>query len=104
MNLLDISIIVFILLFAYSGYRRGFSWVLPSFIGLLAGLLIGALVAPAIARALTHNRAVQPLIAIGFFLAIALIVEGIGTAIGFQVRLRAIHSRFAQLDSILGAG
>lgn len=104
MNLLDAVIIVLILLFAYSGYRRGFSWVLPSFIGLLAGLLIGALVAPPIARALTHNRTVQPLIAIGFFLAIALIVEGIGTAIGFQVRLRAIRSRFAQLDSILGAG
>ena len=104
MNVLDFFIIVFLLLFAYSGYRRGLTWVLPSFIGLLAGLLIGALVAPAIARALTHNRTVQPLIAIGCFLAIALIVEGVGTAIGFQVRLRAIRSRFAQWDSILGAG
>lgn len=104
MNLLDFSIIAFILLFAYSGYRRGLSWVLPSFIGLLFGLLVGALVAPPVARALTHNRMVQPLIAIGFFLAIALIVEGIGTAIGFQVRLRAIRSRYAQLDSVMGAG
>ena len=104
MNLLDGFIIVFLLLFAYSGYRRGLSWVLPSFIGLVAGLLVGAVVAPPIARALSHNRMVQPLIAIGFFLAIALIVEGIGTAIGFQVRLRAIRTRFAQLDSVLGAG
>ena len=104
MNVLDGFIIVALLLFAYSGYRRGLSWVLPSFIGLLAGLLIGAVVAPPIARALTHNHTVQPLIAIGFFLAIALVVEGIGTAIGFQVRMRAIRSRFAQLDSVLGAG
>ena len=104
MDLLDGFIIVALLLFAYSGYRRGLSWVLPSFIGLLAGLLIGALVAPPIARALTHNRTVQPLIAIGFFLAIALIVEGIGTAIGFQVRLRTLRTRYAQLDSVAGAG
>lgn len=104
MNLLDGIIIVLGLLFAYSGFRRGVSWVALSLAGLLVGLLIGALVAPPIARALSHDRNVQPLIAIGFFLAIALIVEGIGTALGFQIRLRTIRTRFAELDSALGAG
>ena len=71
MDLLDAIIIVLLLLFAYSGYRRGISWIAPSLAGLLAGLLLGAIVAPPIARALTHDRTTQPLIAIGFFLAIA---------------------------------
>lgn len=104
MNLLDGIIIVLAILFAYSGYRRGVGWVALSLAGLLVGLLIGALVAPPIARALTHDRNVQPLIAIGFFLAIALVVEGVGTAFGFQIRLRTIRTRFAGLDSILGGG
>jgi S1-C subfamily serine protease len=102
MNLLDGIIIVLLLVFAYSGYRRGLSWVGPSLIGLLVGLLVGALVAPPIARALTHDKSVQPLIAIGFFLAIALIIQGLGTALGFQARLRTIRTRFYSLDSALG--
>jgi hypothetical protein len=103
-NLLDGVIIVLAILFAYSGYRRGVGWVALSLAGLLVGLLIGAVVAPPIARALSHDRSVQPLIAIGFFLAIALIVEGVGTAFGFQIRLRTIRTRFADLDSVLGSG
>lgn len=103
MNLLDGIIIVLLLVFAYSGYRRGLSWVGPSLIGLLVGLTVGALVAPPIARALSHDHNVQPLIAVGFFLAIALIIQGFGTAIGFQVRLRTIRTRFYELDSALGA-
>lgn len=102
MNLLDGIIIVLLLLFAYSGYRRGLSWVGPSLLGLLVGLLIGAIVAPPIARALSHDRTAQPLIAVGFFLAIALIIQGFGTAIGFQARLRTIRTRYYNLDSALG--
>ena len=102
-NLLDAVIILLALLFAYSGYRRGVGWVALSLVGLLGGLLFGALIAPPIARAISHDRNVQPLIAIGFFLSIALIIEGIGTAVGFQVRLRTIRTRYAQLDSALGA-
>lgn len=102
-NLLDAVIILLALLFAYSGYRRGLSWVALSLLGLLGGLLFGALIAPPIARAISHDRNVQPLIAIGFFLSIALIIEGVGTAVGFQVRLRTIRTRYAQLDSALGA-
>ncbi|MBV8196229.1 MAG: MarP family serine protease [Candidatus Dormibacteraeota bacterium] len=104
MDALDAIIIALLALFAYSGFRRGFSWVGPSLIGLLAGLLIGSVAAPPIARALTHDRSAQPLIAIGFFLAIALIIQGIGTGLGFQARVRALRSRFARMDSALGSG
>src|SRR5579864_9394346 len=104
MDLLDAIIIVLLLVFGYSGYRRGISWIAPSLAGLLAGLLLGAVAAPPIARAITHDRTTQPLIAIGFFLAIALIVQGIGTGLGFQARLRTIRTKFALWDSLLGSG
>lgn len=103
MDFLDAVIIILFVVFAVSGFRRGFSWVGTSMLGLLLGLLLGALFAPPIARALTHNHQVQPLIAIGFFLAIALTVQGVGTGLGFQARLRAIRTKFAGLDSSLGS-
>ncbi len=103
MDALDAILIALVALYAFSGFRRGLSWVGPSMLGLLAGLLIGAVLAPPIARALTHNRQVQPLIAVGFFLAVALIIQGIGTGIGFQARVRALRSRFASINSALGA-
>ncbi len=95
MDLLDIVILALLVVSAFSGFRRGLTWVGPSLAGLLAGLLVGAVAAPPIARALTHNLDVQPLIAIGFFLAISLIIQGIGTGIGFQVRVRTLRTRFA---------
>lgn len=104
MDWLDAIILALLAVGAYSGYRRGVSWIGASLLGLLAGLLLGAVIAPPIARALTHDRSVQPLIAIGFFLAIALIVQGIGTGLGFQARLRTIRTRFALWDSALGSG
>ncbi|MBV9101914.1 MAG: MarP family serine protease [Candidatus Dormibacteraeota bacterium] len=103
MDVLDLVIIALLLVFAISGFRRGLSWVGPSMIGLLVGLLVGALAAPPIARALTHSRTAQPLIAIGFFLAIALIIQGVGTGIGFQARVRALRTSLATADSVAGA-
>jgi S1-C subfamily serine protease len=103
MDLLDLIIILLVIGFAFSGFRRGLSWVGPSMIGLLAGLIAGALAAPPIARALTHNRSVQPVIAIGFFLAIALIIQAVGTGIGLRARVRTLRTRFAVTDSALGS-
>ncbi|MFN2581573.1 MAG: MarP family serine protease [Candidatus Dormibacteria bacterium] len=103
MNLLDGIIIALVALFAFSGFRRGLSWVAPSLIGLLVGLLIAGIAAPPIARALTHDRNAQPLVAIGFFLAISLVIQGIGTGLGYQMRLRTMRSRFARWDSGFGS-
>src|SRR5438552_13260217 len=103
MDLLDAILIALIAVFAYSGFRRGFSYVGASMIGLLAGLLMGALLAPPIARALTHDHQVQPVVAIGFFLAVTLIAQGIGTGIGFRARLHTVRTKFAELDSALGS-
>ena len=104
MDYLDAVIIVLVLVYAASGFRRGLTWVAPSLIGLLVGLLIGALVAPPLSRAITHDRNAQPYFAIGIFLAIALIMQAGGTAIGYRIRLRTLRTGFAVWDSALGAG
>ena len=104
MDILDAVIIVFLIVFTVSGLRRGLSGVALALAGLLAGLFLGALVAPPIARAVTQDRTTQQLFAIGIFIAVALLIEGIGAAIGFRIRQRAQHSMvLGKADSVIGA-
>jgi uncharacterized membrane protein required for colicin V production len=87
-DILDAVIIVLLIAFAFSGLHRGLTGVALSLAGLLAGLFLGAVVAPPLARAITQDRTTQPLFAIGIFVGVALLIEGIGTAIGFRIRQR----------------
>ncbi len=103
MDYLDIAIIVMVLVFAVSGFRKGLSWVALSMVGFLAGLLLGALFAPRISRAVSHDPGVTSLIAIGLFLCFVLVFQGIGTTIGFRVRAASLRTAFAPLDSLFGA-
>ena len=72
--------------------------------GLVIGSVVGALVAPPLTRALSPQPggANQPLIAAGIFLACLLIIQGIGTAVGFRARMAAMRTRFATWDSVAG--
>jgi S1-C subfamily serine protease len=103
MDYLDVVIIAFLVVFAYSGFRRGLSGVALSLAGLLAGLFLGAVIAPPVARTITADRTTQPLFAIGIFLGIALLVEGIGATVGFRVRQRTSRSIFGKADAGVGA-
>jgi uncharacterized membrane protein required for colicin V production len=85
-DLLDAIIILFLIVFAASGLRRGLSGFAFALAGLLAGLFLGAVLAPPIARAITQDPTTRPLFGIGIFLAIASLIEGIGAAIGVRVR------------------
>jgi S1-C subfamily serine protease len=102
-DLLDAVIIVLTASALISGLRRGISWVGPSLIGLVAGILLGAAIAPPLAGLFSKNPTIQPLITSGVFLGVVLLVQGIGTTIGFRARVHAVRTKFAQVDSILGA-
>jgi S1-C subfamily serine protease len=103
-DILDVIIIVFLVTFAASGLRRGLSGVALALAGLLAGLFLGAVIAPPIARAITQNRTTQPLFAIGVFIGVALLIEGIGAAIGFRIRQRTQHTvLLGKADAGVGA-
>ncbi len=103
MDLLDLVIILLIASALFSGYRRGISWVGPSLIGLVVGIVVGAAAAPPLAAVFTKQPTVQPLVTSGLFLGMVLLIQGIGTTIGFRARVRSLRSRFAQWDSVLGA-
>ena len=104
MDILDVVIVVFLITFAVSGLRRGLSGVALSLAGLLVGLFLGALIAPPIARAITQDRTTQPTFAIGIFVGVALLVEGIGAAIGFRLRRRTQRTvLLGKADSGVGA-
>jgi S1-C subfamily serine protease len=103
-DILDVVIIVFLVVVAFSGLRRGLSGVAFAIAGLIAGLFLGAVIAPLIAKAITQDRDTQRLFAIGIFIATALLVEGIGAAIGFRIRQRTQHSMLlGKADSAVGA-
>ncbi len=103
MDLLDAGIVVLAASALFSGYRRGISWVGPSLLGLLLGIVIGAAVAPPLAAVFSKQPNVQPLITSGIFLAIVLVIQGVGTTIGFRARVRSLRTRFAMADSALGS-
>lgn len=104
MDLLDVVIVVFLIVFGVSGLRRGLSGVALALAGLLAGLFLGAVIAPPIARAITADRSTQPLFAIGIFIGVTLLIEGIGAGIGFRVRQRTEHTALlGKADSAVGA-
>jgi S1-C subfamily serine protease len=102
-DLLDAAIVVLAASALFSGYRRGISWVGPSLLGLLLGIVIGAAVAPPLAAVFSKQPNVQPLITSGIFLAIVLVIQGVGTTIGFRARVRSLRTRFAMADSALGS-
>jgi S1-C subfamily serine protease len=104
-DLLDGVIILLSLAALASGWRRGLTWVSLSLLGLAAGVVIGALVAPPLARSLAKSRPeTQALIGIGIFLTAVALIQGVGTALGYQVRIAALRTRLASVDSYLGAG
>ena len=104
MDILDVIIVVFLITFAVSGLRRGLTGVAFALAGLLAGLFLGAVIAPPIARAITQDRTTQPMFAIGIFVGVTLLVEGVGAAIGFRIRQRTQHTvLLGKADSGVGA-
>ena len=103
MDYLDVVIVAFLVIFAYSGFRRGLSGVAFTLAGLLVGLFLGAIIAPLIARAITADRTTQPLFVIGIFLGITLLAEGIGATLGFRVRQRTMRTVFGKADAGFGA-
>jgi len=101
-NLLDIVIILFVLLAAANGFRRGAALQLSTYVGLLAGLFVGALVAPRIAGVASSplGRAALSLVVL---LGLAAVGDGIGWAIGTRVWVAARQTMLGIVDSVAGS-
>src|ERR1035441_5965226 len=105
MDILDAIILILLVGFAISGYRRGFTWGGSALIGLVVGSVVGALIAPPLTRWISPGPqdSGQPLVAAGIFVAALLSIEGIGSALGCRARVLALKTRLATWDSVAGS-
>jgi S1-C subfamily serine protease len=102
MDLLDALIIVWAVLAAIAGYRRGAALQLTEYAGLLVGLLVGAIIAPKVASLATSTQA-QAAIALIVLLVMAAIGEGIGWVIGHKAWAAARRSILRGVDAVGGS-
>ena len=102
MDLLDLLIVGFVLIAAFTGYRRGALLQLFTYTGLLVGLLLGAVLAPRFAE-LAHDRFLRSVIALGSFFAIAGIGDAVGWLIGSRVWRATRVSKFGLVDAAGGS-
>jgi S1-C subfamily serine protease len=105
MDILDAVILILLVAFAISGYRRGFTWGGSALAGLVVGSVVGALIAPPLTRWISPGSqgSGQPLLAAGIFVAALLIIQGIGSALGYRARVLALKTRLAVWDSVAGS-
>lgn len=105
MDILDILILVLIAAFAFSGYRRGFTWGGLAMVGLVVGSVVGALVAPPLTRLISPQpgSTAKPLIATGIFVVALLVIEGVGSTLGYRARVLTLKTRLAAWDSVAGS-
>ena len=87
---------------AYTGYRRGALLQVLAYGGLGAGLVAGALLAPYLARVAERPEA-QAGIALGTFLALGLVGDGIGWLVGSGLRAATHRSRLRAVDRAAGS-
>lgn len=105
MDILDALILLLILGISFSGYRRGLTWGGLAMLGLVVGAVVGALVAPPLTRFFSPQPGSvnQPLIAAGIFLASILVIEGIGSTLGYRARVLTLRTRLATWDLVAGS-
>ena len=105
MDILDALIVLLILALSFSGYRRGFTWGGLAMFGLVVGAVVGALIAPPLTRFFSPHpgSADEPLIAAGIFIAAILIIEGLGSTLGYRARVLTLKTRLATWDSVAGS-
>ncbi|HUY60649.1 MAG TPA: MarP family serine protease [Candidatus Dormibacteraeota bacterium] len=105
MDLLDLVIAGAVLLAALSGYRRGITLSVLSWAGLIGGLAAGAWVVTQLPSLLpTLNAGQRAAAAVVGLLALGMIGNALGAALGYRLRVTALRSRLGAVDSLLGTG
>lgn len=80
-NLLDLLIILFVVLAAVLGYRRGAVLQVFAYGGLVLGLFLGVLLAPRVAS-LAEDQFTQAMLALGTLIFVPALLDGVGWFIG----------------------
>jgi len=98
----DLVLLALLTVAASTGYRRGALLQVLAYGGLGAGLVAGALLAPSLARIAERPEA-QAGIALGTFLALGLVGDGIGWLVGSGLRAATHRSRLRTVDRAAGS-
>ncbi len=105
MDLLDLVIVGALLWAAFSGYRRGLTLSVLSWAGLLAGLAAGAWVVTLLPSLIPKlNPGQRAAAAVVGLLALGMLGNAIGAALGYRLRITTLRSRLGPIDSLMGTG
>jgi S1-C subfamily serine protease len=101
-NLLDLGIVVWAIVAAIGGYRRGATLQLMEYAGLIVGLGVGAIIAPAVATLVSPSIA-RSTVALIVLLVVAAGGEGIGWLLGRRLWAVTRRSVLRPIDSAGGS-
>jgi S1-C subfamily serine protease len=101
-SLLDLLMIAVLVVAGYTGYRRGATQQLVTYIGLGIGLVGGTLLAPHVAQLAEHPVS-QAELAVGTLFVCGAIGDGVGWLVGSKLRRRVVQTRLARADTIGGS-
>ena len=102
-DLLDVLLVVAAVLFAVSGYRRGFVVGVLSFVGLIGGGVLGARLAPGVAESSALGSVDDAVVGLGVVLVLAIVGQVLATAIGVRLRDGLTWRPARLLDAAAGA-
>ncbi len=102
MNALDIVLIVLLIAVAVRGVASGFLRQAGSLSGFILGLVLGAIVAPWVGNYVS-GAGVRVLVVLGVFFGVAVLIGGLGEALGYRLSRLAERAKLAIPDSFLGA-
>ncbi|MGI8433529.1 MAG: MarP family serine protease [Nocardioidaceae bacterium] len=102
MNSLDLVLVLFVIVYAVSGYHQGFLIGAASTFGLLLGGLIGVQVAPALLDRFDQGLSVSTA-ALLVVIACAFVGQAIGAVLGGQLRRRVSWRPARVADALSGA-
>jgi S1-C subfamily serine protease len=101
-GLLDLLLLVLLLVAGYTGYRRGATQQLTTYVGLGLGLIGGTLLAPHLAG-LSERPTAQAELAVGTLLVCGAIGDGVGWLVGSRLRARVVQTRLRRADTVAGS-
>ena len=105
MNPLDLLLVVVLVFAALRGFRQGALSQVAAFGGAIGGLLVGAALAPPLARQFVEQPGLKlAAITLGLLIALVLLGQGIGFAIGVRLRSGAHRLGVGTVDKAVGVG
>jgi S1-C subfamily serine protease len=101
-NLIDLTLIALMLVFALNGYRQGFVIGMLSFVGFFGGALIGLQLGPLLANQFADDP-IRVLVSLAAVFGLAAAGQAVAGFVGAQLREAIVNASARRLDDLGGA-